>query len=51
MYALAAIAVFPFLTLLLIGLSRAERVISPAALSSPERIPADAPAISEIPAD
>jgi hypothetical protein len=52
MSALAAIAVFPILTLLLIGLSRAENVISGS--SSPrgaDRSPADPPVLGEITVD
>jgi len=49
MSAFAAIAVFPILTLLLIGLSKAENVIYRPASSAAERIPADPPAIGESP--
>jgi hypothetical protein len=51
MSALAAIAVFPVLTLLLIGLAKAEDVLSAGAKLTPHRKPADPPAIGEIPAE
>jgi len=47
MSALAAIAVFPILTLLLIGLSKAEKVISGAVPLITSRIPVDPPTSSE----
>jgi hypothetical protein len=50
MSALAVIAVFPILTLLLVGLSKAENVIS----SPPptiDRLPAEPPMVGEIPVD
>ena len=49
MSALAAIAVFPILTLLLIGLSKAEKVISGAAPLIVEATAADPPLPSESP--
>jgi hypothetical protein len=51
MSAVAAIAVFPILTLLLIGLSKAENVITGSAPRTPERLPLDPPAVGEIPSD
>jgi hypothetical protein len=51
MSALAAIAVFPILTLLLIGLSKAENVITGSAPLTPDRIPVDPPVVSEKPLD
>jgi hypothetical protein len=51
MSALAAIAVFPILTLLLIGLSKAENVISSATPMTTDRLPADPPVLGEIPID
>jgi hypothetical protein len=51
MSAFAAIAVFPILTLLLFGLSRAENRFFDSAPKAPEPVPADAPVLSEIPID
>ena len=51
MSALAAIAVFPILTLLLVALSRAENVISGKAPVAVERAPADPPAFGEMTVD
>jgi hypothetical protein len=52
MSALAAIAVFPILTLLLICLSRAENVIMGGnAPQAADRSPADPPVLGEIPVD
>jgi len=50
MSALAAIAVFPILTLLLIGLSRAENLFTPTA-AAVDRSPAEAPTLGEITVD
>lgn len=47
MSALAAIAVFPILTLLLIGLSKAEKVISGVVPLITQRIPVDPPVSGE----
>jgi hypothetical protein len=49
MSALAAIAVFPVLTLLLMGLAKAENVLSAGAALTNHRRPADPPAYDEIP--
>ena len=46
MYALVAIAVFPFLTLLLIGLAKAEAIVTSSAPRAAEPVPAD-PLINE----
>jgi hypothetical protein len=51
MYALAVIAIFPILTLLLIGLSKAENVISSSTPLVTDRLPADPPKAGEIPLD
>jgi hypothetical protein len=48
MSAVAAIAVFPILTLLLIGLSKAENVITRSTPVVADRVPADPPSIGEI---
>jgi hypothetical protein len=49
--ALAAIAVFPILTLLLIGLSRAENVFTGDASRSVDRSPVEAPTLGEVTVD
>ncbi len=51
MSALAAIAVFPILALLLVFLSKAENVISDTAPPTVDRIPADPPVVGEIPVE
>jgi hypothetical protein len=51
MSALAAIAIFPFLTLLLIGLSKAEEAVTGTKPKTADRVPADPPNFEEIPAD
>lgn len=51
MSALAAIAVFPILTLLLIGLVKAEKIISRTAPLIADRVPADPPISGEKPFD
>jgi hypothetical protein len=51
MSALAAIAVFPVLTLLLIGLAKAENVLSAGTVRANQRRPADPPSYDEIPLD
>lgn len=47
MSAFAAIAVFPILTLLLIGLSKAENLFFGSAPKTADRIPADPPGFGE----
>jgi hypothetical protein len=51
MSALAAIAIFPILTLLLIGLSKAEEVVIGTKPTTADRVPADPPNFDEIPLD
>jgi hypothetical protein len=51
MSALAAIAVFPILALVLFGLLKVENMISQSAPLSSDLIPVDPPAVSEIPAE
>lgn len=51
MSAFAAIAVFPILTLLLIGLSRAENLFTGDASSGVDRSPVEAPNLGEITVD
>jgi hypothetical protein len=51
MSALAAIAVFPVLTLLLFGLTKAENVLSKAASLTSHRRPADPPVPGEAPSE
>jgi hypothetical protein len=47
MSVVAAIAVFPILTLLLMGLAKAENVLSAGAALTPHRRPADPPAFDD----
>jgi len=51
MSAVAAIAIFPFLTLLLIGLSKAEDVVTGTKPKTADRVPADPPNFDETPRD